>query len=69
MRYICEFASEDDEIMIRDLADDIEELEDCVYSGIEHLGPLMRCYPLEDDESIPTLGLVKRDAATRAHNA
>ena len=69
MRYVCEFAGENDEFLIRDVADEFDELEDCLLSGIEHLGPLLRCYAIGHDEILPILGLVRRDALTRAANA
>ena len=66
MRYVCEFAGADDSLLIRDLADDLEELEEVLINGTDILGPMIHCYPLEPDEAAPRLGIIKRDSRTRA---
>lgn len=68
MRYVCEFAGATDTLLIRDLADDCD-LEEILTTGIDILGPLIRCYALEEFEDLPSLGLVTRDVFTRAANA
>ncbi len=62
MRYICEFAGADDSLLIRDLADDLAELEDVLINGTDILGPMIHCYSLEPAEVAPRLGIVKRKA-------
>jgi hypothetical protein len=68
MRYVCEFSGEIDILLVRDLADSIEELEDCLDSGIRDLGDLIRCYPISDGDLSPQLGLIRRDVFSRSFN-
>ena len=70
MRYVCEFAGADDTLLIRDLADNIEDLEKVLISGTDILGPMVHCYSLEQGEVAPRLGIIRRrDALSRAVNA